>query len=181
MADQNDGAGIDLEYFLEDISEESSTRIAGAVLIIIGSLLGAQLGILLVASNPDDILSANLDSSEEYSDVTGIVISSLSGNDSGGDPVEGVRVRLLSEEGATTGKESFTDSDGRFKIPDVRREAVLLSFSHPGNNTTKFYFVPGDQIQIIITMTVGNGSRLLICEERAIKDNQPPSLLQLHS
>ena len=43
-------------------------------------------------------MDETLDSSEDYSDVSGIVISGLSGNDSGGDPVEGVRVRLLSVE-----------------------------------------------------------------------------------
>ena len=94
--------GMDLEYFLEDISEESSTRIAGAILIIAGSLLGVLLGLLLVSSNPSQIMDETLDSSEDYSDVSGIVISGLSGNDSGGDPVEGVRVRLLSVEGAST-------------------------------------------------------------------------------
>ena len=96
MADEDFEGGIDLEYFMEDISEEPSTRIAGAILIIIGSLLGVQLGILLVSGNPDEILSDTLDSPEEYSDVSGIVISARTGNDSGGEPVEGVRVRLLS-------------------------------------------------------------------------------------
>ena len=113
MAGEDDEGGIDLEYFMEDISEEPSTRVAGAILIIIGSLLGVWLGILLVSGNPDEILSATPDS---YSDVSGIVISERTGNDSGGEPVEGVRVRLLSIEGATTGKETFTDSDGRFAI-----------------------------------------------------------------
>ena len=154
MADEDDEGGIDLEYFMEDISEEPSTRVAGAILIIIGSLLGVWLGILLVSGNPDEILSATPDS---YSDVSGIVISERTGNDSGGEPVEGVRVRLLSIEGATTGKETFTDSDGRFTVLEVRREPAILSFTHSGNNTTKLYFVPGDEAQIVITMSEGNG------------------------
>tara|TARA_B100000945_G_scaffold122869_1_gene97587 strand:+ start:190 stop:930 length:741 start_codon:yes stop_codon:yes gene_type:complete len=157
VADDDEAGGIDIEYFLEDISEEPSTRVAGAVLIIIGSLLGVQLGILLVSANPDQILSGSLDSSEDHSDVTGIVISELTGNDSGGDPIEGVKVRLLSVEGATTGRETVTDSDGRFSLLEVRREPALLSFTHPGNNTTKLYFVPGDEAQIVVTMSQGNG------------------------
>ena len=161
MADDDEEGGIDFDYFLEDLSAESSTRVAGAVLIIIGSLLGVQLGILLVSSNPDEFLSGTLDSSEEYSDVTGIVVSALSGNDSGGEPIEGVRVRLLSVEGATTGKESLTDSHGRFEIPEVLRKSALLSFTHPGNNTTKLYFVPGDESQIIVTMSEGNGENVI--------------------
>ena len=158
MAGEDDEGGIDLEYFMEDISEEPSTRVAGAILIIIGSLLGVWLGILLVSGNPDEILSATPDS---YSDVSGIVISERTGNDSGGEPVEGVRVRLLSIEGATTGKETFTDSDGRFAIFEVRREPALLSFTHSGNNTTKLYFVPGDEAQIVITMSEGNGENVI--------------------
>ena len=31
MSEDEDAGGIDLEYFLADISEESSTRIAGAI------------------------------------------------------------------------------------------------------------------------------------------------------
>ena len=158
MADEDDEGGIDLEYFMEDISEEPSTRVAGAILIIIGSLLGTWLGILLVSGNPDEILSATPDL---YSDVSGFVISEITDNESGGEPVEGVRVRLLSIEGATTGKETFTDSEGRFTILEVRREPALLSFTHSGNNTTKFYFVPGDDAQIIITMTEGNGENVI--------------------
>jgi len=161
MADEDVVGGIDLEYFMEDISEEPSTRVAGAILIIIGSLLGVQLGILLVSGNPDEILSDTLDSSEEYSDVSGIVISERTGNASGGEPVEGVRVRLLSVEGATAGKETFTDSDGRFTMPEVRREPALLSFTHSGNNTTKLFFVPGDEAQIVITMSEGNGENVI--------------------
>ncbi|MEC7708476.1 MAG: carboxypeptidase-like regulatory domain-containing protein [Candidatus Thermoplasmatota archaeon] len=161
MAGEDAEGGIDLEYFMEDISEEPSTRVAGAILIIIGSLLGVQLGVLLVSGNPDDILSATRDSSEEYSDVSGIVISERIGNDSGGEPVEGARVRLLSVEGATTGKETFTDSDGRFSIIEVRREPYLLSFTHSGNNTTKLFFVPGDEAQIVITMSEGNGENVI--------------------
>ncbi len=161
MADEDVVGGIDLEYFMEDISEEPSTRVAGAILIIIGSLLGVWLGILLVSGNPDEILSDTLDSSEEYSDVSGIVISERTGNSSGGEPVEGVRVRLLSVEGATAGKETFTDSDGRFTMPEVRREPALLSFTHSGNNTTKLFFVPGDEAQIVITMSEGNGENVI--------------------
>lgn len=161
MADEDDNGGIDLEYFMEDMSGEPSTRVAGAILIIIGSLLGVQLGVLLVSANPDEILSSTLDASDEYSDVSGIVISELSGNDSGGEPIEGVRVRLLSVEGATTGKETFTDSNGRFSIPEIRREAALLSFTHTGNNTTKWYFVPGDEVQIVVTMSKGNGENVI--------------------
>lgn len=161
MVEHDDTSGIDIEYFLEDISMESSTRVVGAVLIIIGSILGVQLGILLISVDPDEILSGSVDSTEQYSDVSGMVISALSDNNTGGDPVEGVKVRLLFEDGSTTGKEDFTDSNGRFLIPEVRREPSLLSFTYPGNNTTKVYFTPGDNAQIIVTITPGDGENII--------------------
>jgi len=161
MAEDDDTGGVDIQYFLEDLSEEHSTRVAGAVLIIGGSLIGVVLGLLLVSSNPNQILAETLDSSEDYSDISGIVISGLSGNDSGGEPIEGVRVRLLSVEGAATGKETSTDSDGRFSLNEIRREPVLMSFTHPGNNTTKLYFVPGDEAHLTITMSEGNGENII--------------------
>ena len=130
MADEDSEGGIDIEYLIEDISGEPSTRVAGAILIIIGSLLGVQLGILLVSGTPDEILPGI--GPEEYSDVSGIVVSELAGNDSGGEPVEGVRVRLLSVEGATTGRETATDSDGRFNIPErVLMSVFVFTFYRP--------------------------------------------------
>ena len=95
MVEQDDSSGIDIEYFLEDISMESSTRVVGAVMIIIGSILGVQLGILLISVDPEEIISGSVDSTEQYSDVSGIVNSALSDNNTAGDPVEGVKVRLL--------------------------------------------------------------------------------------
>ena len=86
--EEDTSGGIDFEYFMEDMSEERSTRVAGAIMIIIGSLLGVQFGILQISGTPDEILSGSLDFSERYSDVNGITISSLEGNSSGGDPVE---------------------------------------------------------------------------------------------
>ncbi|MBR79363.1 MAG: hypothetical protein CMA88_01055 [Euryarchaeota archaeon] len=161
MIDEDDSGGIDLEYFLEDLSEEPSTRVAGAMMIIVGSLLGVQLGILLISADPDEILSGSLDSTEEYADVSGIVISAISDNETGGDPVEGGKVRLLSEEGATTGKETFTDSNGRFSINNAIRKPSLLQVSHPGNNTSKVYFVPGDNADLVVTLSPGEGETVI--------------------
>ncbi|MEC8874138.1 MAG: hypothetical protein VX502_01970, partial [Candidatus Thermoplasmatota archaeon] len=104
---EDDLDGIDIRYFFEDLSIDPSTRVAGAIMIIIGSLLGAQLGILLISADPAEVLSGSLDSTDEYADVSGIVNSALIDNTTGGDPVEGVKVRLLNEDGSTTGKETF--------------------------------------------------------------------------
>ena len=161
VTDEGDSTGIDLEYFFEDLSGEDSTRIAGAILIIIGSILGVQLGIMLISADPGEVLSGNLDSTTKYADVSGIVSTALVDNNTGGDPVEGVKVRLLGSDGTTTGRETFTDSNGRFTIPDVLREPSILSVTHPGNNTTKIYLVPGDNAQIAVTLTPGNGEQII--------------------
>ncbi|HJM13370.1 MAG TPA: carboxypeptidase-like regulatory domain-containing protein [Candidatus Thalassarchaeaceae archaeon] len=161
VTDDDSPTGIDLDYFFEDLSHEKSTRIAGAILIMIGSILGAQLGIFLISADPGEILSGSLDSTAEYADITGTVNSALIDNNSGGEPVEGVKIRLLWEDGTITGRETFTDSNGRFSIPDVLRDPAILSVTHPGNNTTKIYLVPGDNAQISVTLTPGNGEQVI--------------------
>ena len=158
---EDDLDGIDIGYFFEELSIDPSTRVAGAIMIIIGSLLGAQLGILLISADPAEVLSGSLDSTDEYADVSGIVNSALIDNTTGGDPVEGVKVRLLNEDGSTTGKETFTDSNGRFTIPEVLRTPSMIYVSHPGNNTTKVLIIPGDHAQIVVTLTPGDGEQIV--------------------
>jgi hypothetical protein len=153
--------GADLEYLLEDLAVDPATRIAGAILIILGSLLGTQLGIMLISADPGEMLSGRLDSTDTYADISGIVNSALIDNTTGGDPVEGVRVRLLNEDGTTTGKEALTGPNGRFTIPDVLREPSIIYVSHPGNNTTSLLLVPGDHAQIVVTLTPGDGEQII--------------------
>jgi hypothetical protein len=107
------------------------------------------------------MLSGRLDSTDTYADISGIVNSALIDNTTGGDPVEGVRVRLLNEDGTTTGKEALTGPNGRFTIPDVLREPSIIYVSHPGNNTTSLLLVPGDHAQIVVTLTPGDGEQII--------------------
>ena len=139
MDSEEDSGGVDIDYFLANISEEPSARRAGAILIIIGSILGVQLGIVLFAADPGEVLSGSLES----------------------DPVEGVRVRLLNEDGSTTGKETLTDEDGRFLIPDVVRQSSILFISHPGNESTRILLNPGDNAQIVVTLSPGDGEQVI--------------------
>ena len=76
---------------MEDMSEERSTRVAGAIMIIIGSLLGVQLEFCRFLVLPMKSFQGAL-IFQRYSDVNGITISSLEGNSSVGDPVEGVKL-----------------------------------------------------------------------------------------
>ena len=105
-----------IEIWLSDLSEDSATRISAAFLIIVGSLLGTIFGVLAISANPGEILSGSLVSDDNYADINGIVNSALIDNNTGGDPIEGVRLTLLNPDGTVTGKETFTDQNGRFQI-----------------------------------------------------------------
>ena len=151
MSDENDSG---LELWLHDLSIDPATRVAGAILIILGSALGAMLGVLLMAADPADIMG-QIGADESSDTVNGVVISSLS-NNTGGDPIEGVLVELLNED-RTTIDSDLTDSGGRFSIVDVPRQSSILYIQHPDNKTVEILLVPGDHSQIIVTLEPGDG------------------------
>tara|TARA_B110000003_G_scaffold260342_1_gene281086 strand:+ start:4810 stop:5547 length:738 start_codon:yes stop_codon:yes gene_type:complete len=142
------------ELWLYDLSIDPATRVAGAILIIAGSALGAMLGVLLMAADPADIMG-QIEDDQSSDDVNGFVISSLE-NNTGGDPIEGVIVELLNED-RTLISSDITDSGGRFSIDDVPRQSSILYIQHPDNKTVEISLVPGDHSQIPITLVPGNG------------------------
>ena len=79
MSDENDSG---FELWLHDLSIDPATRVAGAILIILGSALGAMLGVLLMAADPADIMG-QIGADESSDTVNGVVISSLSNNTGG--------------------------------------------------------------------------------------------------
>ncbi|MGB0622844.1 MAG: carboxypeptidase-like regulatory domain-containing protein [Candidatus Thalassarchaeaceae archaeon] len=151
MSDENDSG---FELWLHDLSIDPATRVAGAILIILGSALGAMLGVLLMAADPADIMG-QIGADESSDTVNGVVISSLS-NNTGGDPIEGVLVELLNED-RTIIDSDLTDSGGRFSIVDVPRQSSILYIQHPDNKTVEILLVPGDHSQIIVTLESGDG------------------------
>ena len=151
MSDENDSG---FELWLHDLSIDPATRVAGAILIILGSALGAMLGVLLMAADPADIMG-QIGADESSDTVNGVVISSLS-NNTGGDPIEGVLIELLNED-RTTIDSDLTDSGGRFSIVDVPRQSSILYIQHPDNKTVEILLVPGDHSQIIVTLEPGDG------------------------
>ena len=151
MSDENDSG---FELWLHDLSIDPATRVAGAILIILGSSLGAMLGVLLMAADPADIMG-QIGADESSDTVNGVVISSLS-NNTGGDPIEGVLVELLNED-RTIIDSDLTDSGGRFSIVDVPRQSSILYIQHPDNKTVEILLVPGDHSQIIVTLEPGDG------------------------
>ena len=152
MSDEDSDSGFEL--WLHDLSIDPATRVAGAILIILGSSLGAMLGVLLMAADPADIMG-QIGEGQSSDTVNGLVISSLD-NNSGGDPIEGVLIELLNEDRTTIGSD-ITDSGGRFSIIDAPRQSSILYVQHPDNNTVEILLVPGDHSQIVVTLEPGDG------------------------
>ena len=74
-----------MELWLHDLSVDSATRVAGGLMIFIGSLLGLLLGIALISANVGEVLSGQLDGSDGVADVNGIVSTALQDSGTGGD------------------------------------------------------------------------------------------------
>lgn len=153
MTDENNTSS-GFELWLNDLSIDPATRVAGAILIISGSVLGAMLGVLLMAADPADIMG-QIDDNQSSDDVNGLIISALDGN-TGGDPIEGVLVELLNED-RTLISSDISDSGGRFSINDVPRQSSILYVQHPDNKTVEILLIPGDHSQITVTLTPGDG------------------------
>jgi len=153
MTDENNTSS-GFELWLYDLSIDPATRVAGAILIISGSALGAMLGVLLMAADPADIMG-QIDDNQSSDDVNGLIISSLDDN-TGGDPIEGVLVELLNED-RTLISSDISDSGGRFSIIDVPRQSSILYVQHPDNKTVEILLIPGDHSQITVTLTPGDG------------------------
>ena len=144
-----------MELWLHDLSVDPATRVAGGLMIFIGSLLGLLLGIALISANVGEILSGQLDGSDGVADVNGIVSTALQ-DGTGGEPAEGVSVSVIDSEGLVIGTDE-TDSGGRFSVKDVPRRTSTLVVEHPDNRTVEFTLVPGDHAQLPVTLTPGEG------------------------
>ena len=145
-----------MELWLHDLSVDPATRIAGGLMIFVGSLLGLLLGIALISANVGEILSGQLDGSDGVADVNGIVSTALQDSGTGGEPAEGVSVSIIDSEGLVVGIDE-TDSGGRFSVKDIPRRTSTLLVEHPDNRTVEITLVPGDHAQISVTLTPGDG------------------------
>ena len=113
-----------MELWLHDLSVDSATRVAGGLMIFLGSLLGLLLGIALISTNVGEILSGQLDGSDGVADVNGIVSTALQDSETGGEPAEGVSVSVIDSQGLVIGQDQ-TDSGGRFSVKDIPRSCLL--------------------------------------------------------
>lgn len=156
MSDDGESKRTRFEWWLEDLSTDPATRVAGAVLIILGSILGVMTGSLHITADIGEVLSGQIDDSGVKADVNGAVFSALIDNSSGGDGMEDVTVVLYDDDGLEIGRD-VTDSGGRFYIEDVPRKSSKIVVEHPGHITKWILLVPGDHTQIIITLSEGEG------------------------
>ena len=145
-----------LQWWLEDLSVDPATRVAGAILIILGSILGVVTGSLHITADVGDVLTGQLDDSGGLADVHGGVYLALVDKTTGGEAIEGVTVILYDEEFLEIDRD-VTDSGGRFSIDDVPRRSATLVVDHPNNITERVLLIPGDHAQITVTLSEGDG------------------------
>ena len=106
----------------QDEALEWSSNVAISF-IIAGSLLGLWFGALLFAADPQDILENPLFVDENTATVNGQILSAIDSEDeTGGEPLEGIRVMLLNIDDEPTSHSDYTNSDGRFSMSDVPQE-----------------------------------------------------------
>lgn len=137
---------------------EWSSNVA-VTLIVVGSLMGLWFGALLFAADPQDVLENPLFTDNNTATVSGQILSAVDeGNLTGGDPIEGIQVVLLNIDDQPTPHSAYTNRDGRFSMSDVPKEqSFVLKVAHSGNQTLRITFNPGDQADLSLTMTPGEG------------------------
>ena len=141
MSDDDKSKSTRLEWWLEDLSVDPATRVAGAILIILGSILGVVTGSLHITADVGDVLTGQLDASGGLAEVHGGVYLALVDNTTGGEAIEGVTVILYDEEFLEIDRD-VTDSGGRFSIDDVPRRSATLVVDHPNNITERVLLIP---------------------------------------
>ncbi len=157
---------------------EWSSNVAIA-LIIAGSLMGLWFGALLFAADPQDVLENPLFIDQSTATVSGQILSAVDeGNLTGGDPIEGIQVILLNIDDEPTSHSAYTNRDGRFLMSDVPKdESYILKVAHAGNQTLRITFNPGDQADLSLTLTPGEG----VIEEDLRRDSHLESAVLLAS
>ena len=135
---------------------EWARNLAGG-LILAGSILGLLFGGMLVSANPDDLLASPLFDNTETSDISGLVQLAIDDDGNGGDPVEGVEIAVWKVDGDGPERTTWTTREGRFYLQDLERSDRVLVVNHPGNNTLRIQFVPGDSSELILTLHPGDG------------------------
>ena len=143
-------------------------------LIVAGSLLGLWFGALLFAADPQDVLENPLFVDESTATVNGQILSAMD-NGTGGDEMTDVYVSLFNmDEEPLSAHSDYTNSNGRFTLVDVPQESYILKVSEPGYKVLRITFNPGDEPDMSLTLTPGNGT---IEEDRRRESNLESAVL----
>ncbi len=134
-----------------------TVRRIAIVLIVAGSLLGLWFGVLSIAADPSDILGDNLQLESSDQTISGLIVTEILDDQSGGETPSGVEVRLLDESDVLINR-SFTDQDGRFQFTNQPLEVRIIEVQSEGNITERRILVPGEVSQLTITLRSGSGT-----------------------
>jgi len=128
------------------------------LLIIVGSVIGAASGALLISADPRDLVSSSMFSRTDDAEIHGLILSELdSVNNTGGDAIEGVDIELIRLLDDHSEGRTETNSEGRFTISGVAREAMLLRVSMDGYVTIERTLSPGEIPDLTLTLIEGEG------------------------
>lgn len=153
-----DPAVIRLPAALRERSEDEWVLNLAVLLIIVGSVIGAASGILLISSDPRDLVSNSMFSRNDNAEVHGLVLSELdSENNTGGEGLDGVDVELIRISDNKSEARTETNSEGRFTFTDVSREAMLLKIEKEGFVTIERILYPGEILDLTLTLVEGEG------------------------
>lgn len=158
VQDGGDPAVVRLPAALRNRSDESWVMNLAVLLIIVGSVIGAASGALLISADPRDLVSSSMFSRTDDAEVHGLILSELdSVNNTGGDAIEGVDIELIRILDDYSEGRTETNSEGRFTISGVAREAMLLRVSMDGYVTIERTLSPGENPDITLTLIEGEG------------------------
>jgi hypothetical protein len=158
VTDGGDPSIVRLPAALRERAEESWVLNLAVLLILVGSILGAASGALLLSTDPRDLISSTLFEVTDDGSVHGLLLTQLdTENGTGGEGLEGVQIDLirLSDDGSEARTES--NDQGRFTLTNVAREPMLLRIKIDGYITVERTLIPGEVPDLTITMVAGEG------------------------
>ena len=141
---------IDLDY-----NEKSKIRMAAALIILIGSILGIISGGILLQGNPDDLLNSSLFNEAETVDITGQILNSQ------GVTINNVTIELSEHNSNVIIQSVSTNEDGYFQIYNVKPEIMEITVIKEEYNSIERTFRAEDGLMSPFTMKEGNSSTII--------------------
>jgi len=158
VQDGGDPAVVRLPAALRNRSDEGWVMNLAVLLIIVGSVIGAASGALLISADPRDLVASSMFSRTDDAEVHGLILSELdSVNNTGGDAIEGVDIELIRISDDHSEGRTETNSEGRFTISGVSREVMLLTVRMDGYVTIERTLSPGEIPDLTLTLIEGEG------------------------